>query len=469
MHIKRTGEYLKRLVRSLRHDIDLPMLRPLPNPFRALLKALHLFNEGKWEEKEILCTSGNYNRSLERIRDKYSRAQRIKVMIIATYAAKWKVQSLYNALESDPMFKPLVGISCMYRYDGKTPRELFEDAVKLRIYLEEKGCRCQYICDPLKAKFFEIDPGIDVVVYTESWYTVRKHHPITVSNHALTFYIPYFVPNYVDARLDCGATIHRCYWRYVVLNEGIANLYRATLTGKPKAGEFVALGHPMLDGLHLSKRCLTSEKRKKVVIYAPHWTFEHPRHAALIAISTFTKSGKPILDYAKSHKEFHWIFKPHPHLRQDLIDTGMMSKEEVSAYYDAWRQLGQVYEGGDYLSLFKESCAMITDCGSFLTEYGASGNPIIHLISPRNNMVPPPILADVYNTYYKVHNLEEMYAQFKLVLEDGQDPMKEQRLAALERASLCNVYSAGEILKYMKECFKGRVDERTAAKERNSI
>lgn len=453
MHIKRTGLYLKRLFRSIWPDVDAPVLRPLPNPLAVLLKMAHGLDYGKRADKEIQRTRENYRIDLARIRRKCNSGCRIRVMFIATCAAKWKVQSLYDVLESDAMFDPCVGVSCIYRYDGKTPRELFEDAVKLRIYLERKGCKCQYLCDPIKRKFHDIPSDVDIVIYTESWYTEKKHHPVVVAKKALTCYIPYYVPNYVDAQLECGAFIHRCFWRYITLNEGITDVYRTALADKVTAGEFVSLGHPMLDMLYLSKVSSVAGTQK-TIIYAPHWTFVHPRHETQISISTFTQSGWPILEYARSHRQYRWVFKPHPNLRQDLIATGMMTRKEVEAYFEAWRELGQIYEDGDYFPLFLESSAMITDCGSFLSEYGACGKPIIHLISHLNKLVPPPILADVYNTYYKAHNLDEMFSQFKLVIENGQDPMKEERLAALSRARLCNTYSAASILNYFKGCFE---------------
>lgn len=455
MNILRTGLYIRRFIDAFRRDENRRLLLPLPNPFISILRLFGLYDAEKNLVKELCSTKENYRRTLQRIKEKYSQGKPIKVMFIATCAAKWKLQSLYDLMVADEMFEPVVGVSYICRYNGETPRSLYAGTESLRMYLEGKGCRCVYICDPLRNKFLDISGfDVDLVIYTESWYYAAQHHPRIVSKMALTCYIPYYVPNYVDTKLDCGLMIHKFYWKYVVINEGVCEIYRKYLGAKAGVVEFAPLGHPMLDCLYLGKNNARRDRRK-TIIYAPHWTFYHPNHITQMSISTFAELGKVILEYAQSHPEFNWIFKPHPNLYPDLISTGMMTQYEANAYYEAWRKLGQAYEGGDYMPLFCSSYAMITDCGSFLSEYGATEKPIIHLISHRNKMVPPRPLYDVFESYYKAHNIEEMYSIFKMVLEEGNDPLRDQRVAALRQAALCDKYSAKDIVEYFKMCFRG--------------
>ena len=58
---------------------------------------------------------------------------------------------------------------------------------------------------------------------------------------------------------------------------------------------------------------------------------------------------------------------------------------------------------------------MITDCGSFLTEFAATGQPIIRLVNPENKQPYPPL----YDTYYNMHNNDELKATLRKVLEKG--------------------------------------------------
>jgi hypothetical protein len=266
---------------------------------------------------------------------------------------------------------------------------------------------------------------------------------------ALTFYMPYFVPNYGDIKLDCQLDIHRLYWRYIVLNNDIASLYSVATKDRTMAGRFVALGHTMLDQIVAAKSS-AQPPIKRCIIYAPHWTINHPNNNSLIKISTFVEYGSAILKYAKGHMEYDWVFKPHPSLRHFLVVTGYMTKEEADCYYDEWKSIGRVCVDGDYARLFAESCVMITDCGSFLSEYGVTGKPIIHLISLRNNLVPPKALANVYNTYYQVRNDKDLARYLKAVVEEGLDPRKELRLLALKQAALVGARSSAQILRYIE-------------------
>lgn len=47
-----------------------------------------------------------------------------------------------------------------------------------------------------------------------------------------------------------------------------------------------------------------------------------------------------MLDWAKCHPEFKWVFKPHPRLKNALIKNNIMSEEEVERYYSEWEKIG---------------------------------------------------------------------------------------------------------------------------------
>ena len=187
------------------------------------------------------------------------------------------------------------------------------------------------------------------------------------------------------------------------------------------------VGYPELD-TYLEP---TVEDNKKYVIYAPHWSLGNTP----LKYATFDWNGQYILDYAKAHPEIKWIFKPHPVLKGRLIELGLMTQEEADNYYAEWDKIGIKYEGPDYLDLFKESKALITDCGSFLAEYMPTKNPVILLRSKK--ATPYNFLAQkVTKYYYSVWNLQELETALKNVLIKGLDPWKERRLAMLNKLDL---------------------------------
>lgn len=431
-------------------DPDKPLPRSFPHIGNWLKRQMIPFYVGRLVSK----TRQNYLGQLLRIKEKVRHGAQINVLFIVDMPAKWKSQSLYDALKKTGRYVPLIGVSRPQFIEGLTPRQIAEQQQEVISWFARRGLSCVSIYDALHDAFVDLrELKPDIVFYQESWYSVPEHHPSIVSRFALTGYIPYFVANYVDVSIDCCKEIHRYYWRHIVLNETIAEIYQDATADRSMAGEFVGLGHPMLDEFSLVTE-ENSHDGPSFVIYAPHYTFNHPCNPGPIKHSTFTENGMEILSYAKAHPEFNWVFKPHPNLATRLKRSGLMTPEQVDGYYEQWAKLGKVCLTGDYAVLFRQSRALVTDCGSFLSEYGATGKPIIHLISSRKQQVPPPSIAQAYSTYYQAHNLKEMYECFKLVLEDGQDPKKEERLAALECAGLLGSKAASNIVKYFDATFE---------------
>ena len=43
-------------------------------------------------------------------------------------------------------------------------------------------------------------------------------------------------------------------------------------------------------------------------------------------------NGEKILEFAKQHNEYNWIFKPHPRFKYAVICNNIMSKNEIENY-----------------------------------------------------------------------------------------------------------------------------------------
>ena len=99
---------------------------------------------------------------------------------------------------------------------------------------------------------------------------------------------------------------------------------------------------------------------------------------------------------------------------------------------------------------------MITDCASFLTEYGCTGRPVIHLISSNSLYKPHPISARLYDTYYKARNWDELMGHFQSVVIDGDDYKRDVRLSALDSMQLRCDNAANNIVTYLDKVFGGK-------------
>lgn len=156
-----------------------------------------------------------------------------------------------------------------------------------------------------------------------------------------------------------------------------------------------------------------------------------------------------MLSYATSHPEIKWLYKPHPTLRICLEASGVWSRAKIAAYYAAWEALGCACYDGSYPSYFKSSRVMITDCGSFLPEYGCTGKPIIHLISSTRKIYREDGGVDAFESYYQAHDCVELEKLLQMVVVENRDPKKASRLEALSEAGLLGNNAAQNVMDYL--------------------
>lgn len=432
------------------------MIRTFKKRLRRLLEKLHLMHfvdmAREWQlyPKVVVCRR-RYAQHIQRLRE-FPRDRKIKVLFVVSEIAKWKEQRVYEQMERSGFFEPVVGISAWNRQleDVTSNVELVNVHRRAADFFARLGDRYVFtvtiengvrIHHPLS----EFHP--DIVYYTEPYGPCPKQDPFSVSEYALTIFTPYFTPNYGILEWDCHRLVHRLVYAYTALNEAWCKVFERSLRITPHVARFIPVGHPALD---FFANAADYHAKKNFVIYAPHYSFPNPKCPEYDQkYSTFDWNHKEILDYAKMHSEINWVFKPHPLLREWVKSSGLMSEERLNAYFDEWRKIGIVCEDGDYQQLFLESRALITDCGSFLTEYGSTGRPVIHLICSQNRHRPIALMRGVYETYYQVHDLVEMKKVFKDLLEDRKDVNQMTRLQAVKAAGILNSNAAENIVAYI--------------------
>lgn len=425
---------------------------------KRLLKKLGVYSfffrtvfENRLILKSIQC-SLRYRR-LAKAAKRKPKGEKIRVLFIVSEIAKWKEQSLYEAMEQSGEFHPIVGISAWNKQSGLSVEDLEVVHKRAETFFDKLGDRhvrtvtCENGCKNYH-DLSEFKP--DIVFYTEQWSPCAKQHPFDVSKYVLTCFLPYYVPDFGITFLDCHQQVERMSWTYFCLGNEWAKLYYRSLLLTCHSCRFVVTGHPALDRINLASWRNPSEG---YVIYAPHFSFPHPMQGDFYTIGTFDWNGVQILEYAEAHPEIKWIFKPHPILRGLLSKFGVMSKDEVDDYYERWERIGLTSYDSDYQELFLESRVMITDSGSFLPEYGSTGRPVIRLICAKNKHIPPKAAREVYDTYYNVRNLDEMYSAFKMVIEERRDPNRENRIAAVRAAGLTGNDASANIVNYLLGVF----------------
>ena len=397
--------------------------------------------------KRTLGVRFRYWRSIRRIRAK-PRGEKVKVLFLNSDTSKWKCQSVYRKMKDSGLFDPIIGITALNEQASYSDEELetvFADSEKFFDALGDRHVRTVELNPKRYMDLEKLSP--DIVFFPEPWLTVPPQTTECVSRFALSCYVPYFVFTQSYPEKHCTGEVLRTLWSYFVLNESIVKEYAKAHSWWRQSFDFVVTGHPALDGRN-EPSCGTGDG---YVIYAPHHSAWPSKRGIRTPISTFLDTGDSILDYAKKHPEIKWAFKPHPVLRKSLETYNCWTKDKIDAYYKGWESIGTACYDGTYSTLFDESRAMITDCDSFLVEYGATGKPIIHL--RRTDLTPQyhPYIKELLSSYYQACSLEEMFEAFNLVLEKTKDPKRSQRLAALRNSGLLGIDAAQNIVDYLRK------------------
>ena len=289
--------------------------------------------------------------------------------------------------------------------------------------------------------FEKMNPKPDIIIYQHPWYVDRCQGPVVCSKFALTYYMPYFIPTSVSP-VEYHLRFHSYVENFCVLDEKTKKYYSLKMSNK---GENIkVVGHTMLDFYYLNKN--QTYENDNTVIYAPHWTVDNKN----LAWGTFLWSRDVVLDFAKNHPEFNWVFKPHPCLYNYLLNQKILSKADVDNYWSEWGRIGCIENGGDYINLFMSSRAIISDCGSFLTEYLFSKKPFIRLKS-KNPYELNPFVDEIVKCYYNVSDKHELIDTLNRVIVNNDDYFKEKRLELIKKSNLDNNFAAKCVLDDIKK------------------
>ena len=405
---------------------------------------------GWWDvhiaNKMVPVVRNRYENRLSELRK--CRDRSIKVLFLVSDSSKWKMQSVFDAMKNSSRFEPCVAVNLWGWHESLKCAE--EEAKSTSSFFDRNKMQVVSAWDfdrhePIPLSRY----NPDIVFYGQPWDLHADHMPNEVSRYALTCYVSYAVTTIDLMACDVAMSFHRYLFRYFMQSSGWTEYAKQLRHGLSLSGEVIPTGHPMLDVFR--RHDVSKENLDGPVVYAPHWSFPHRDNPNPLNISTFLWNGNAILSFAKRHPQIKWAFKPHPVLRNMLLKAGVMTVDEVDAYYGEWAKLGECCYDGDYAELFMRSRAMITDSGSFLTEYACTGRPVVRLISADAKIHPCELSEKLLSTYYKVSKIEDLEPVLDELLVKGNDPNREARQSAAKAMNLTGIDAAGNIIRHLEE------------------
>lgn len=379
----------------------------------------------------------NYHRVIRRLK-KEKTHRKIRVCFLVSETSKWNMQSLYDMLLESEDFYPFIVVTNFMITENRQSYDHIVNFYKGTAKEVKKGWN-EESRSGIDLKTF----SPDIVFYQQPWGLFDNQDVLYVSQFALTFSISYAIEDSYDAMYELMDSFYSLLTKYFVFSNYTKEYFLKKVSYA--LTNFVTTGHPKLE---VYNDYIPENYKHSYVIYAPHHSFAH----SFLNYGTFPWSGKYILDWAKSHQGIRWIFKPHPRLKVALLEEGIMNQNEIDEYYHEWAKLGFFYDDGNYFELFKESRCMITDCGSFLTEYLPTQMPVIHL---RNNDSKEfsPTNSIIIESYYKAYNIDELSSLLEEVVIHENDPMKNERCQLISQFNLINASASERIINVLRSLF----------------
>lgn len=376
-----------------------------------------------------------HNLVIERLKKDF-KFRKFRVCFLVQETQKWNMQSLYDKMKVSDSFEPFLVVTKL-KYNEN------DNSYKHCIEFFKKRCKNVEIgYDELNNKYIDLKTfSPDIVFFQQPWGLHENQNAIYVSNFALPYYFPYAIseaPSCIGLNLKSFFIVLQKHFIFSREDEMLLDY----LYGY-KNYNLSIVGHPKLDVYSNYKEV---NNRKRFIIYAPH----HSLGLESLNYGTFKWNGKYILEWAKLHPEFEWVFKPHPRLKTVLINEKIMSKEEAEKYYNEWKDIGIYYDDGDYFDIFKNSQCLITDCGSFLIEFLPTEQPVIHLRSMKARDYTASN-EHVMKTYYKAWNIKQLDELLNEILIKKNDFKKQERINVLKNLNIKNYSATDKIIHELKK------------------
>ncbi len=218
-------------------------------------------------------------------------------------------------------------------------------------------------------------------------------------------------------------------WRHCAYGDVVKEF--GTRYGYRNGENIVVWGHPKADyvsGVKNNKQNIPDEWKQKIhgrktILWTPHHLVNENDEAT----GTFLIWGASILDKMEAERGLAFIFRPHPMLTGNLINSGKYTAAMIEDLRDRIDKSENIIwdDNEQYYYSFCASDAIITDGTTFCIEYLYTKRPI--LLTPRN-MSKFYSYEDMLKSYYIANDSNDI-DNFISMIKNGKDPLKEKRNA----------------------------------------
>lgn len=366
----------------------------------------------------------------------------IKVAFLHMYATDCQNLCIFEKLVKDSYYDPYFIINPDI---SRSKDNLYNQYNRSREMLINRYGKDRVIdgYDVSKEMFIDYSNEFDVMT-TNNPYDHMAHKYFKISfwgkQNIPIFYISYFYMGrcYVTKE-NFQQRSFNFIWKIFVENE---SAYRIAQEVEILKGKNLDIsGYPKFDAYTSIK---VREMGKKIIIISPHHSIEGTE----TSVGAFLEYEKIYLELPRLFKDLFFVFRPHPLLIEKL--NQLWGKETVEKWLKEYLSNSNTSYSteGDYLELFKESSALIHDCGSFTAEYLFTGKPCAYVFSKNLNMSKTftKFGRNCIGVHYGIKNRNDIITFLETVIKQEKDILKKERIKFSKEEVMINYPNASDYI-----------------------
>lgn len=365
------------------------------------------------QKKNINLTQKHYKQIAEKLKKRGQTPIRFACYVM--YATDFAEKEVFSIMINDDDFDPKVVIIPDI---SRGQKHMISNYNETKRFLENKFGN-NYLLDGYDVtsnSFFDFSDKFDIIAMNNPYdemahkfhrieYLCKKNLLLISTTYA--FLALNYTQNHIFPRFEFNLL-----WKYFIDTEyGFKECKQKSLY---KAKNVLVYGYPKMDTF---AKCIETQRIRKRIIIAPH----HTVNVSSLPLSNFMKYYNLIPELPDLFPEIDFIFRPHPLLFTNLINKRYWTEKQVTNYLTTIKSKNIIYStDGDYLELFKNSDAIIHDCGSYITEWLFTGKPCCFVANDKSifNFFSPLGLECIKN-YTIAYSREQIIDFIKNVMDNN--------------------------------------------------
>ncbi|WP_300906921.1 hypothetical protein [uncultured Desulfovibrio sp.] len=364
-----------------------------------------------------------YQYAFQRMREKYTHGEKIRVGFSVIFDSVFPLRHVFELMLEDELFSPfLIAMPDISRGRYHLLETYIRTCASLQMHYPNAKLVRTY--DPKHDSFFEAVSACDLYCPANP-YDAMSHPDMRLDSffnkYIPVFYTPYG-PSVSNASLKFICNSYHKFWRFYAQ----AKIEMDIL----KSDNVRFSGFAKLD--RMPEIIKNSTGRKKIII-APHHSIFAGQNS--ITYGHFLQYSDLISRLPQIFPSIDFIFRPHPLLLCNL--NKFWGEDKTVAWLATMRKNGNVkiQFGGDFLSTFVDSDALIHDCGSFLAEYIFTKKPCLYMWDYDNDLLEQfSILGKkCLDAHYIAYEESHILRFINDVVINGHDVMRDKRINLFHR------------------------------------